>query len=150
MTKKQTEYCPTCNGRTSGRWESISPGLCTVLIKFWQVGTFAPRSNLRSAHLLKECGLTTVEINNFQKLKYFDLVTKTSISGVWSMTRLGEEFVLNRLLMPKQVYVFRNTVEKWGVERVCIAEAMKSEPFWLKKEHFVSAPMPSVQAGLFE
>lgn len=127
----EADNCLHCGSKLTGRWETLSQGLCRTLVKFYEA------SNGRPVHLQKDCSFTKTEFNNFQKLKYFQLVTKTETAGVWKLTGIGLEFVKNRLEVFRQVYVFRNEVTSHSEGAVKITEAMKSEPYWLKKEDFI-------------
>jgi hypothetical protein len=128
--------CGACGSKLAGRWESISKGLCISLIKFYET------ARVKSpVHLQKDCPLTKTEYANFQKLKYFGLVAKIEDRpGCWLLTRRGEEFVGNRICIPKKVLVFRNSVEDRSEETTSIAKAIGSRPWWLKREDFITPP----------
>lgn len=147
-----SEKCVHCGAKLEGRWERLTPGLCRTLRKFYEAAKIDEQhSTLRTAHLQADCGFTKNEFTNFQKLRYFSLVRKTSKAGIWEMTRLGDEFLLNRLAITKAVYVFRNEVKKQGDEKGTIGELMDEWPYWLKREDYIQpAPATTFQEVLFQ
>ena len=128
--------CEHCGARISGRWERLSKGLCRTLIKFWQTDR-----GMEPLHLMKECGFTTNEINNFQKLRYFGLVKKTELAGYWQLTDLGKAFVFDSIGVPRSVCVFRNHVVERSDEIAPITALMQTDPYWLQRGDFPPVPI---------
>jgi hypothetical protein len=70
------EFCPTCQARLVGRWERLTPGLCSALVKFFQA------SLIKSPvlHLQKDVGFTKSEFTNFQIVKATEETPGTAIT----------------------------------------------------------------------
>ncbi len=133
------ELCPTCKAKLEGRWESLNAGLCKSLIKFYEVA-----GDSKSVHLQKDCAFTKTEYNNFSKLKFFSLVTnKGEKAGYWRLTSHGKKFVETSVFAPKKVFVFRNEVKAKSEESISITKALKSRPFWLKREDYAAQSAPA-------
>jgi hypothetical protein len=133
------QRCPYCDAKLNNRTERLTKGLCKTLIKFWHKSL----NGTRARHLLKACGFTTSEINNFQKLRYFGLVEKTSTSGVWRMTPLGEQFAMNCCDVPVYVEVYRNEVKTRSTETASITAILQTEPYWLQRQDYVMSASSS-------
>ncbi len=129
----QTAKCNCCGARLEGRWETLSPGLCRTLVKFYEQ---IKRFDVDALHLQKDCGFTKNEFNNFQKLRYFGLVEKTETAGVWRITADGEVFAENRKAVPKKVFVFRNRVMEKSIERTLVENIVGEKSYWLKLADF--------------
>jgi len=62
---------------------------------------------------IKHLGLTRNQWDNFQKLRYWGLVEKTTneegkrVGGFWSITQKGIDFVKGNIGIPKSVWTFR-------------------------------------------
>ncbi len=132
----KAEYCPCCHTRLNVRQERITPGLCRTLRKFYEV---IEAKGANNAHLQKDCNFTKSEFCNFSKLRYFGLVEKTSDSGFWYLTQLGQLFVEGKLIVARRVYVRQNRVIDRSLECVSIIEALGEQPYWLQKADYVSA-----------
>lgn len=139
--------CRSCGSSLRGRWERLTPGLCRTLIKFY-AGICAKGKN--ELHL-KELDLSNSEYNNFQKLRYFALAAKIEHRpGWWLLTWKGRGFVRNELRVHQRVYIFQNQIRERSRETVSIAEALRTEPYWLVRDDFLSpGPIPARQEGLF-
>lgn len=131
--KEEIKYCEHCGAKITGRWESLTKGLCNTLLKFSQS---VKRLGKDQIHLQKECGLTKNEYNNFQKLGYFGLVKDSEKSGFWSLTVDGILFIRNEMSVSKKVYVFRDTVKEVSSERVFIQNILPN-PYWLTREDYI-------------
>lgn len=63
---------------------------------------------------IKDLELSRTEWDNFQKLRYFDLVQKANPQnkkgGEWTITKLGEDFLLGLVAVPKSVQTYRGEV----------------------------------------
>lgn len=132
----EPKICTACGSNISGRWESLSPGLCRTLIKFY---TVICKKQKNEAHLLKECGFSVCETNNFQKLRYFALVTKSRTNpGHWLLTWQGRDFIRGQKKVHRKVFIFHNKIQQRSETLVSIAEAVKADgPFWLQRDDFL-------------
>jgi len=82
---KYKETCKCCGNEVKLYRYTINKPLLQALAQLYKHGGMAD--------LQKDLNLTKNQYNNFQKLQYFSLVEKTSISGVWQITKLGIDFV---------------------------------------------------------
>ena len=75
---------------------------------------------------IAKMGLNSNQRNNFQKLKYWDLVEKTEgengehIAGVWSITPKGVSFLSGAIKVPIAVVTYRNRRVRYDGPRVSI------------------------------
>jgi hypothetical protein len=91
----QPEKCACCGHTRRYHSHSLSQGLVTGLRKFAAAGKGKPLN-------LNKAGLDRSQWDNFQKLKYWDLVTPTKCkSGIWNVTELGYEFLAGNVSLRK-------------------------------------------------
>jgi hypothetical protein len=70
--------------------------------------------------------LTRNQWDNFQKLRYWDLVARYTDKegirkgGVWTITSKGIEFVLGRIKVPKSVWTYRGERVRYEGDEVLI------------------------------
>ena len=95
---------------------NLSKGLVDTLIIF---SNLVNKSNKKEIHLL-ESGMTTNRINNFQKLRYFNLVYKGKESGYWGLTEFAIPFLKGELNARQYVVTFNNEVTRKSEERINI------------------------------
>jgi hypothetical protein len=141
--------CSTCGANLSGRWERLTPGIVRSLIKMWLVVVANDRN---SVHVSTECGFTTTEYNNFQKLRYFGLVAKTGVSGYWLITRRGGRFIHGRETVNERLLIFRNHIKDRSDTRVSIYQVLQQDtPTWPQREDYFAEPVIDLEAqqGLF-
>ena len=121
MAKK--EYCPTCGQPIMKHRHTFSRALAGILlIVANKYGTRKP------FHLQKDLDLTPNQYNNFQKLKYWDLVFKHSvqgkrIGGYWFLTTKAQYFIRGLVEIPRYVVTFNNQVTERSEERINMGQA---------------------------
>jgi len=127
------------------RWEKLTPGLVKALLKFYAV---ICSKGVNDAHILRECGLSISEANNFQKLRYFALVRKIDgNSGHWMLTWQGRDFIRSGYTPHERVLVLHNRIQERSVRRVSIGQVLRAnEPDWLRRDDFIeSRPAEAVE-----
>lgn len=131
-----SECCPNCGAKTRIYKFSINRPLADVLSKmFHEFGQDVPVE-------IKTLGMTTSQWTNFQKLRYWGLISKANSDrgGVWKVTNRGAAFVRNELAIPKFARMFRNElVEFQGPE---IFERDITEKRFKKKRDYIEESTP--------
>jgi len=109
--RKNPRFCECCGAKVVEYKHSINQGLVNSLYKLYQAG--GGPINLHEIKLLK------TEWTNFQKLRYWNLVSKVEredkshIGGAWQITRLGRSFIQNGVGIQKSVWTFRGETTKY-------------------------------------
>jgi hypothetical protein len=80
---------------------------------------------------LADLGLTRNQIDNFQKLRYWDLVLQVSVDGVrkrgvWEVTPKGAEFLRGDLRVPRAVFTYRGERTQFDGPLVAIESLVES------------------------
>lgn len=143
---KQSEQvickCPHCGASVKMYWHRLSPGLAKALIKF-RLRVLALKRN--KIHISTEVNFTKIEYANFQKLRYFGLVakyknpeSKEHESGYWLLTKRGNLFCKNQLLVPMKVQTFRNKISDKSEETILLRTILKDTdlPIWDERDDF--------------
>jgi hypothetical protein len=87
----------------------LNEALMVGLLKLWNASGHR-RYNPRN---LKDLHLTRNQWDNFQKLRYWQLVEKSydgngnRIKGAWAVTKLGEDFIERELRIPATAITYR-------------------------------------------
>ncbi len=101
MIKK---YCEYCGASLNEHKHSLSKALVQGLIKL---------SETENPINIKELNLTRNQWDNFQKLRYWDLVSKHQtpegkrVGGTWFITDRGTRFLNGNLAVSKSVWTYR-------------------------------------------
>lgn len=117
------EYCPTCGHLIGPRRERLTTGLVSLLSKFARALEMEDKQYL---HLQKELNLSKSEYNNFQKLRYHDLVYRKGLAGCWGLTQLGKDFIYGTVSIPQEVFVRNNQVVNQGSGLVFVYDVLRS------------------------
>jgi hypothetical protein len=133
--KKEVVFCECCGAKLTGRWERLSKGLVSSLLKFRNAVISHQRNKI---HLAEDMDLTKNEYNNFQKLRYHGMIAHCpDASGYWLLTRRGNLFCKAEIEVAKRVYIFRNRIKEKSTELIGITDVMKSnEKYWDKYDDF--------------
>jgi len=105
VTKKEVGTCPFCSAKMVEYKHSINAMVIDALRRLSDAGGVANISQI---------GLTSNQRNNFQKLRYWDLVEKhhdkdgERVGGWWKITRKGIGFLCGAILIQKYVWTYRN------------------------------------------
>jgi len=101
--RRETERCPTCNARRVEYRHVMNRALVLGLMRLDAVGGTANLADL---------GLTRNQWDNFQKLRYWDLVQQVAVDGVrkkgvWEVTPLGAAFLRGTVTIAHAVFTYR-------------------------------------------
>ena len=112
MAKKVCEHC----GASMVEYKhGLSEGLVTGLIRI---------AKIEKPINIKELRLTRNQWDNFQKLRYWDLVVQANggklKGGVWAITMKGLDFVKGKISVPKSVWTYRGGFLRYDGEEVRI------------------------------
>lgn len=135
------ETCPYCCQSIMKHKHSLSLAMVNTLKKSLPI----------PFHLQKDLNLTKNEYNNFQKLKYFKLVSRTEKSGYWILTDKGKRFLDGSMSVPKWVQTFNNKLVGYSDNRLLISDIDK-DFHWkkLKEYQYDSEPMEEMQYPLMK
>jgi len=135
--------CPTCGAKTVKYKHTLNQNLVKALDRFYES---EPPINL------KVVGFTRNQWDNFQKLRYWELVTKhyvdgKRIGGVWNITDQGKRFLQGILAVPRRVVTYRGDRESYE------GELVKAKDLWgdfnyRKREDYAADAEPQLQLYL--
>ena len=122
--------CPTCGNQKVKHKHGLTPGLVNCLLKL----AYAGGSCVKISEALNHN-----EINNFQKLQYWDLVCKSANkgSGYWSITQDGIDFLNSKQTCSKSVSTINGEVVDYSNENVCVGEVAADGKYWDEYEDYV-------------
>jgi hypothetical protein len=114
------EFCEACGASKMQYRHSFSEALATGLLRLYKFGQ--PAINL------KYLKLTRNQWDNFQKLRYWELVKKHTdenskrIGGTWAITDLGRKFVEGACAVHKTVWTYRGCFVRYDGPMVYFSE----------------------------
>jgi hypothetical protein len=113
----ENKHCPHCNQLMNVYKRSIRKGLVDALTQLNQVG-FSKSSDLN----------IPIGINgDFSKMRFWGLIYKpTDDRNIWGITVKGKRFLEGEIRIPKYVYIYNNSVEKYSEETISV-EDVKEE-----------------------
>ncbi len=119
MAKKHCEHC----GATTVQY--------THNMNIFLIEGLTALQNAGGVESIKNLGLDNNEWNNFQKLRYWDLISKhyegdRRISGVWAITQKGRDFLANLLKIDVRVLTYRGVRIKYQGDLVTAKEIIEN------------------------
>lgn len=90
---------------------------------------------------LSKLDLTRNQWDNFQKLRYWEVVRQVEVNGsrkkgVWEITPLGSAFLMERTTLPVQVWTYRGTTVRQSERQT----SLKDIRGWCdRREHYNEA-----------
>jgi len=121
---KFVKTCNCCGAKMVTYRHTLNKGLVSALVKLSK----EPNS---TGKISKLKGITHNQIANFQKLRYWGLVSKVKDTGKWSVTLRGKKFVANELIIFDKAYSYRGQVaerlEDFIPKCVCIYDFIELE-----------------------
>lgn len=132
----ETKYCDHCGAKMVEYRHNLNKGLVAALVKLSQYG---------SAHIVDDLQLTTNQICNFAKLKYWGLAQHASPpdgpskSGYWKITPLGVQFVNRTAKVHKAVWTYRDRVERFDGDLVWVSDIL---PGYEQRPDYVKNSVP--------
>jgi len=114
---ERKNFCGTCGAKIVEYRHSLSKPLIIGLRKL----------NDNSPCNLRELHLTRNQWDNFQKLRYWDLVSKyyeggKRSGGVWKITERGRLFLGGKISIDRSVYTFRGERTRYCGEEISIED----------------------------
>ena len=117
--KKKT-FCPTCGACTDEYDHVLAKSLARVIFRICQGIDSDRRFHVGSI------GLTNPQINNLQKLRYWDIIAKEpdgeAKGGYWILTDTGLQFAQGRIPLRRKVWTYRGDVQRLEGAEVFIQE----------------------------
>ena len=104
--RKKPTICECCGAKIVEYKHSFNRSLANSLYKLYKAG---------SPVNINQIGLTPTQWNNFQKLKYWNLVAKaerddkTRIGGFWRLTTNGKAFIEKGIGIYKHAWTYRGS-----------------------------------------
>ena len=109
---------------------SLRKGLVEALVKLDQ------RGQSRSSELDLPIGINA----DFSKMRFWGLIYKpTGDRNVWDITGKGKRFLDGLIKIPKYVYIYNNSVEKYSSEMILSSDVM---PEIVDKESVLEESIP--------
>lgn len=135
-------HCPTCGAKTVEYRHSLSRSMARILIKIT-----AHMDENRRFHV-SECELTNSQINNLQKLRYWDMIEKcedaTRKGGWWQLTWHGGMFVIGRHVAYSHVRTYRGERTEYLGRVVTFGELTGG---WLYRPQYAQEALPFAPGG---
>lgn len=109
--KRRPRTCPHCGAKMVEYRHSLNAGLVTALRRLRDAGGDSGASGGGEANLA-DLGLTRNQWDNFQKLRYFDLVEQVEVDGrrkrgVWRVTERGRDWLDGAIRVPMRAVTYR-------------------------------------------
>jgi len=152
------EYCFHCGAKMKMYWDKLTPMLVNSLMKFRRAVKAKGINHINKNKDMKGTvnELTHNEHCNWSKLAHHGLVIRAIVPGQdwkrgdWKITRLGEQFLLNKVRISVRVKTFRNKVVEYDKELVNVFDVLGSSPYLedLPDIEWENASN-SIQEGLF-
>jgi len=121
--KREKRCCPTCGASMVEYKHGLSKALVEGLVRLFRQ---------RKPVNLSVLSLTRNQWDNFQKLRYWDLVAKyredggvPGKGGVWTITSKGIDFVLGRIIVPRHVWTYRGERRRYDGADIGISDVWK-------------------------
>ena len=118
--KRAPELCPHCDAKMVEYCHSLSKSLARVIFRITQNFDAERRFHVGSI------GLTNSQINNTQKLRYWDIIAKepdaSAKGGHWKLTDAGLAFAEGRIPMRKKVWTYRGEFVRWDGGQIHITD----------------------------
>lgn len=136
--------CPNCGAKMVEYRHTMSKALATGLYRLGMIG---------KAVNIKSLGLTRNQWDNFQKLRYWDLVAKAlredgkHIGGAWGITERGREFLAGKITVARAVWTYRGERVRYDAQAVAFRDV--ADPYETRPE-YARAAKPHPKGDLFE
>ncbi len=118
--KRHCEYCGACIESYKHR---LSKGLVSSLYDF----ALKVKNSGNKVQHLSDIGLNNNQFNNFQKLRYFELVEKSDKAGEWTITQKGRLFMAGQIGVESYAITFRNVVEEVSKDLIFVRDILKDK-----------------------
>jgi hypothetical protein len=129
---KARATCPHCDAKMVEYRHTFNKGLAHGLYELWAAGG-GPIS-------LSRLRLTRVQWTNFQKLRYWDLVSRTRQDGEWTITTQGVQFVTQSTPITKWVWTYRGNAVRFDGDTCFFKD--EHEATYDKRPDYIATAMP--------
>jgi hypothetical protein len=121
--------CSECGAKTVEHKHTLSAALIKALDILY-------RHNGKKLTNLKILGFSRNQWDNFQKLKYWELITQDKPkSGEWRVTAKGEQFILGRIKVPFKVITYRGEFVRFEGDPTHCEENSES---WKQRPEYIA------------
>lgn len=122
--KAGKDKCPCCGKLMRAYCKTLDRRLITLA---WDILVFIRSKNYHSFNPREVWSDNHHKINDFQKLHYWRIIEKCDKAGWWKMTKTGYDFLMKRINLPREVWIFNNKV----IERSeVLIDAGQADPRW--------------------
>ncbi len=128
LNSEKGTHCPCCGQFVKVYKRKFNTVMVRGLISLYKLGP--------GYHHVRDIikGISSTGTNDFSKLRYYGLIqeqcntdsTKRT-SGNWKITPKGELFVLNKISLPKYVFIYNANIEGFSEEFVTIEQALDNK-----------------------
>ena len=129
---KEIKKCPHCDAKMVEYRHTFNKGLAHGMYELLLSGG-GPTS-------LRSLRLTRTEWTNFQKLRYWDLVSRTKHEGEWILTSKGVDFMTKGASLPKWVWTYRGEAVRFDGD-ACFFKDIH-EPRFDTREDYIKNSQP--------
>jgi hypothetical protein len=125
---KEVEYCPHCQAKMVEYRHTFNKGLANGLFQLYAAGG-GPIS-------LRDLKISRTEWTNFQKLRYWELASRTRTEGEWVLTNLGRDFIFTKTAIQKWVWTYRGSTVRFDGDTVYFNDI--HDPVFETKQDYVA------------
>lgn len=142
-TNQKKRRCYACDATIVEYRHTLGLGLVSALHKFARTGS--------PLNVHRHLGLTTNQWDNFQKLRYWDLVAKCydeegkRIQGLWSLTDVAVHFLQGKKLLPRAVWTYRGVVQRFDSDLISVDDV---DVGYRLIEDYIADSVPHFSEGL--
>ena len=121
---RDPKLCPHCGAKMVEYKHGFNVALAIGLARTYAAGKPVNLNTL---------GLTRNQWDNYQKLRYWDLVAKAerddgkNIGGVWVVTERGEQFVNGRIKVQSHVWTYRGERVRYEGKEIGFSDRLPSD-----------------------
>ncbi len=133
-----SKFCEHCGAKTVEYKHTFSESLAVGLFKLYSAGG-GPIN-------LKDLSLTRNQWDNFQKLRYWQLVGQsyrkdgTRMSGYWHITSVGKIFIESGYGVYKSVWTYRGDPVRFEGDTIFFNDI--HSPVYMKREDYSNTAVP--------
>lgn len=130
---KKSMGCPCCGKRVISQVHTITSGLTKYLERIYEEGGYNNRDYVHVTSTIFDKDL--VRIRRYSFLKHWGLLIalpgkgeKSKTSGMWKVTEKGEQFLRNKISIPKMILLYNKKLIRIGDEMVSRSD-LRGKPF---------------------
>jgi hypothetical protein len=140
----ESRICETCGAKIVMYKHSLSRGIVSGLIQLLDKSPNKP-INIKRLHLSRN------QWDNFQKLRYWDLVKQVMVDGkrkkgVWQITERGKAFLFGEISVSKSVWTYHGEFKKYDGKDIKIYDI--KDVAYKQREDYAEGAIPLGQNTL--